>query len=60
MNPLILADTTGLEFCSLFQSKISLFLGKNALIPVLEIPVNFTGICGAGGRNPGERRDLSG
>ena len=35
-------------------------LGQNSLIPVLEFPVNFTGIRGKGSRNPCERRDLPG
>ena len=45
----------------LFRLKISPFQWQNSLIPVLEYPVNFTGIRGEGSsRNPHERMDLPG
>jgi len=59
-NPLTPTNPEPSDATSLFRLKISLFLGQNSLIPVLEFPVNFTGIWGTGGRNPRERRDLSG
>ena len=59
-NPLNLADPPPPEPLSLIPPQISLFPGQNSLLPVLEIPVNFTGIWGNGSRNSRERRDLPG
>jgi hypothetical protein len=54
------ADTTWQEPGSQFQPKISLFPGQNSLIPVLEFPVNFTGVWAKDCRSLPERRDLPG